>query len=443
MPTGGLTLAQAACRAIHQWQYPLRTRILRELLDHERLSASALHSLQQRALSDILRYTRERVPYYRAQMQGAPALPDLADFPVLTRQTLRNHLPALLADGFDPDTTPIGHTSGSTGEPVRFYVNTEKHEIMRAGMMRSYMRCGWQPGMGIVNFWGAAFDTAPGGFFAANVLQEKIAAEKTLCARILNAPLLARWCRLIQRTKPVVLQGYASVLGRLAAFVLDERCPMPRSIRGVYPTAEMLRPEQRILMERAFDCRVFNHYGSREIPNIACECAQGQMHVYTDLVALEVAEQGRLRITSLTNRLMPMIRYDNGDIGSLSQSPCSCGLPFPVMSMALGRHGDLITGGHGEQIHPAYFSHLLYDSPVPVQAFQCVQDTAGAITLYLVSEPALPPVFLDALSRRLREQTGLSLTVHRVSSIDPDPVNGKQRYVICRLAQDKNISCSG
>jgi phenylacetate-coenzyme A ligase PaaK-like adenylate-forming protein len=32
---------------------------------------------------------------------------------------------------------------------------------------------------------------------------------------------------------------------------------------------------------------VFNQYGSREIPNIACECQLGKMHVFSDMVMLE------------------------------------------------------------------------------------------------------------------------------------------------------------
>jgi hypothetical protein len=41
-------------------------------------------------------------------------------------------------------------------------------------------------------------------------------------------------------------------------------------------------------MEQAFGCKVFNQYGSREIPNIACECRLGNMHVFTDMVYAEM-----------------------------------------------------------------------------------------------------------------------------------------------------------
>ena len=70
------------------------------------------------------------------------------------------HLPEMLARGNDPQRTKIGHTGGSTGKPLAFYYDEAKHELMRAGMMRSYMLSGWRPGQKILNFWGARQDTA-------------------------------------------------------------------------------------------------------------------------------------------------------------------------------------------------------------------------------------------------------------------------------------------
>jgi phenylacetate-CoA ligase len=62
---------------------------------------------------------------------------------------------------------------------------------------------------------------------------------------------------------------------------------MPRSLIGVYATAEVLTDAQRDLMQQAFGCKVFNQYGCREVPNIAWECRHGNMHVFADLVVLE------------------------------------------------------------------------------------------------------------------------------------------------------------
>ena len=94
---------------------------------------------------------------------------------------------------------------------------------------------------------------------------------------------------------------------------------------GVYSTAEVLHDDQRTLMERAFCGKVFNQYGCREVPNIAWECRHGNMHVFSDMVQLESvsdAEGDRLLVTSLTDRVMPFIRYALGDSGRLVDGQC-------------------------------------------------------------------------------------------------------------------------
>ncbi len=114
-------------------------------------------------------------------------------------------------------------------------------------------------------------------------------------------------------------------------------------------------------MESAFACKVFNQYGSREIPNIACECRYGNQHVFTDMVYLEsIHEDGadKLIVTALTNRTMPFIRYDIGDSGTLKAGDCPCGSPFPMMAMGVCRSNDLIKTRSGKTdlpllLHPS------------------------------------------------------------------------------------------
>ena len=43
-------------------------------------------------------------------------------------------------------------------------------------------------------------------------------------------------------------------------------------------------PEQREIIERAFRCRVFDRYGSREFSNVAAECERHEgLHIFADL----------------------------------------------------------------------------------------------------------------------------------------------------------------
>ncbi|MDP3482234.1 MAG: hypothetical protein Q8S05_02870 [Sulfuricella sp.] len=195
----------------------------------------------------------------------------------------------------------------------------------------------------------------------------------------------------------------------------------------------MLYGWQRELMEQAFQCKVFNQYGSREIPNIACECRHGNQHVFTDMVYLEslkIDNEDRLIITSLTNRVMPFIRYEIGDSGRLKEGNCACGSPFPMMEMGLCRSNDIIKTRSGKSIYPSYFIHLL-DGLADIQQYQFIQSEPDKITLNLVSPSGLSSEAMSSLRARVRRDVdeNMVLEINRVDEIKRT-ISGKHRFVI-------------
>ena len=416
---------------LHGRQKPLRYRFLAELLATQAMSPEAVLRKQETDLRAIVAFARANTAYYAERLRDLPEHWHIADLPLLGKADVIARLPELLARGHDPQTTPVGHTGGSTGKPLAFYYDATKHELMRAGMMRSYMMAGWQPGQKVLNFWGARQDTVSGGVFGGERIDDFIAAEKTLPAHEITPARLAAWAAFIRRYRPVLLQGYASILSALARHVLDHKCTMPHNLTGVFSTAEMLDEPQRALMEEAFGCKVFNQYGSREIPNIACECRHGRMHVFTDMVWLEALD-GELLVTSLTNRLMPMIRYQNGDCGEILDERCDCGSPFPLMAMGLCRRNDFILAPDGRRLHPSFFNRLLYGC-TEVAQYRFSQSESGRVTLKLVAAN-----HLDMSNERSMRETvrrdggGLELDVVYVPEIERTAA-GKYRFVISTL----------
>lgn len=421
---------------LHRRQRPLRYAFLAELLKTQALSREQLVEKQRADLAALLRHARANTAYYGETLRDvddtADDTADIAALPVLRREDVAARLTDLLAHPHDPRTTAIGHTGGSTGQPLAFWYDETKHELMRAGMMRSYMMSGWRPGQKILNFWGARQDTVAGGVFGGGAWNDFIAAERTLPAREVTEEKLHAWATCIARYRPALLQGYATILAAVARHVIERRLPMPASLRGIYSTAEVLGDSERALIEQAFNCKVFNQYGSREIPNIACECRHGNMHVFTDMVWLE-SHDGRLLVTSLTNRLMPMIRYENGDYGELLAGECGCGSPFPLMKMGMCRQNDLIRTPAGTRIHPSYFNRLLAGLP-GIGQFQVIQEMPERLVLNIVAPaahaPALHARLQAAVCRDLDAR--MTLELNCVAEIERT-ASGKHRFVISRL----------
>jgi phenylacetate-CoA ligase len=420
-------------RWLHRRHYPERYAQLNVLLHNQALGPEAVREKQQRDFVDLVRFAAAHTDYYAERLGSLAAWDGRPEsLPILSKDDVRNRLDDLLNRDADRNQVKLGHTGGSTGRPLAFWYDDAKHELMRAGMMRGFMMSGWRPGQKVLYFWGAPQDTAPGGVFGHR-LADAIAGEHTIAAVEYSAARLREWARHIQRWRPTLLYGYASALGELARHVLDQGLAMPASLLGVYSTAEVLHDDQRETMRQAFGCKVFNQYGCREVPNIAWECRHGRMHVFADLVHLEsvpLEGEDRLLVTSLTNRLMPFIRYDLGDSGWLLEGACPCGSPFPLMEMGMCRQNDLIRTPGGKRIHPAWFNRQLYGL-TRIRQYQWVQLAPARMVLNLVSPDRLDAETISRLEQALRREVDgtMTLDVRYLEEI-PRTAAGKHRFVI-------------
>ena len=421
---------------IYSQQKRERYAYLKELLNNERMSRELLLQKQQRELTDIITFAANNTDFYQHKYQQAMLhdLDDLAlkNLPILRKEEVVQYRDAMVARGLDRGNLRLGHTGGSTGRPLAFYYDNHKTELMRAGMMRSYMWSGWLPGEKILNFWGARQDIKGGGGFRKKV-GDYIAAERTIGAYEYTQAQLHEWAKFIQSYKPVLLQGYASILAGLAGYIIEQRMRMPKSLKGVFSTAEVLYEWQREAIESAFSCKVFNQYGSREIPNIALQCRHGNFHVFTDMVYLESLNrqhEDRFLVTSLTNRVMPFIRYEIGDSGRLRAGDCPCGSPFPLMEMEFCRSNDIIVTPGGKRIYPSYFIHLL-DGVKGINQYQFVQNELNRITLNIDAASGLAPGLQTSLQQRITNEIDkhMTLEINQVNEIKRTR-SGKHRFVI-------------
>jgi phenylacetate-CoA ligase len=426
---------RALRRRLHRRRHPLRHALLECLLPIQDLDRAQVLARQRRDFDAIVRFAAAHSDFYASRFAGLldrgdrPIAPQA--LPVLTRQDLVAHRDALLVRGAERGAVRLGYTGGSTGSPTAFWYDQAKHELMLAGMLRGFMMSGWRPGEKVLYLWGAARDVASGGVFGGR--GRWLGSERTLAAVEFSEAQLAGWVRLIRRWRPRLLYGYASALAELARFLVDRRLDPPRGLRGAYSTAEPLDDGQRALIEQALGCKVFNQYGCREVPNIAWECRHGGMHVFTDMVYLESQPRDggdRLLVSSLTNRLMPFIRYDLGDSGRLLAGECACGLPFPLMRMDMCRHNDLVRTPSGRRLHPSLFNGLLYGL-TQIRQYQWRQTRPAQMALRVVAAERLTDEVVRGIEQRLHAASGgeLALELVYVDRI-PRTAAGKQRFVI-------------
>lgn len=65
-------------------------------------------------------------------------------------------------------------------------------------------------------------------------------------------------------------------------------------------------------------------------------------------------ETGRVVVTILRDRTMPLIRYDLGDVARLDAEPCPCGRTTLRLDALLGRTSEVVRTGSGTFLHSQF-----------------------------------------------------------------------------------------
>jgi phenylacetate-CoA ligase len=367
---------------------PLR---LLGLMRHARSSPDAIRRVQERKLRAAVDDAGRRVPFYRELFRNAGVvsgsirgLVDLPRLPLVAKDDyLGRPITDLMAEGIDPRDCRSSSSSGSSGSPLTAYWLPDDRAMLNLGWKRAYLAAGMGPRQRLAAFIGRE----PGehgsrwhqrlGFFPRLEISSWLGPEQ--------------WVDMLRAFRPQVISGYVMTLRILAEFMLERGITDVRP-RLLFHTSALLDGASRRLFSRVFGCRVIDIYGSEEAGCMAWECPACEgYHLASDMVIVEVlkdgrpaqpGEQGEVVITNLHSRAMPFIRYRQGDVVTVSASPCRCGSPFPLIARIEGRIDDFLVLNDGRRMSPHPFYHCV--DPVPgIKRWRIVQETAGAMRLEL------------------------------------------------------------
>lgn len=400
-------------------------------------------------VKDMLKHCYTTVPYYRALLTEHKIKPEdirtFADYslvPFLTKDIIRQNGNNILSSSFFEQDLITNRSGGSTGQPLTFYHDHEIYEIMEANGMLGYSMAGWNESDPLYYFWGNPREFQNQKTLKTK-LKEKLSGRYTFNSYSYNEEKIAGWADKIKRSEGVFLYGYTSVLTDIARYV-ESKCIRITSVKGVFSTAEKLYPWQRELMERSFGTRVFDQYGSREVPGIACECREGNMHLLSHSAYIEfiddptVPDSRKIVVTGLTNFAMPFIRYEIGDYGRPKEGSCSCGRGFPMMEMDIGRTTDCFVTPEGNMVYGTFFVRQMYGQD-RVTNFQFHQTAPDKVVLSVVRSAGFTDEDsqrLDKIQQIIHDQASplMQLSIRYLDEI-PRTQAGKHRFVISDVAR--------
>lgn len=415
------------------------------------LSPGELAQLQWTRLKQLLEHCHREVPYYRRQWRELGITPrdirsldDYARLPVLTKADIRAHFEELKADSLR-DRLLYKATGGSTGEPMRFGYTRESNGRRQAVMWRGYAWAGAPLGSRSLMLWGAGVGSPAWRQRLKERVYNAAFARHIVNSFHMTEANMAGYADAIDRYRPSVIVGYVTPLVQLAQWMLatGRRVHRPRSIVGA---AEALHAFQRELVEKAFECPVYNTYGCREFMLVASECEHRHgLHVNADHLVVELlgAAGGQapgaareIAITDLSNYGMPFIRYVNGDLATAAPSAgaCPCGRGLPLLERVDGRVLDAIRTPDGHVLPGEFFPHMLKDVP-GIARFQLVQRERSRLDLSIVRGAGFDDGALAYIRRETAKVVGDSVALH-CHFVDDIPLtrSGKLRVTLSELA---------
>jgi phenylacetate-CoA ligase len=148
------------------------------------------------------------------------------------------------------------------------------------------------------------------------------------------------------------------------------------------------------VIRTGFDCDVFDTYGCSETGFIACDCEKHDgLHLFMDLYHVEICRNGKLAapgelgkiyLTDLTNKAMPWIRYDIGDVGRYFIDDHRCGR-HSIRLQVEGRVQDTLSNRNGE----LFTSDQVFDffhAFGEIDNFQLIERSKGEFDLLVVPD---------------------------------------------------------
>jgi phenylacetate-CoA ligase len=405
-------------------------------------------------LQRLLAHAYETVPFYRTRLAdlgyrvGQSVTPEFWQrLPVLKRSEVQDQGDALKSTHLPPDhggTFKVS-TSGSTAMPLSVWRSDLQALMLEAIILRKalWQECDFRLKLGAVirDHEGRSF--APAGKHHPNWGRPVALAYETGPTAVIDnrstGGEIADW---LVRERPDYLNIVPTLLKDLSFHFLD-RGMSPPPIKGLFVHAEIIGPDLRELVKRAFGRALFASYGSRECGTIALQCPEYQhYHAQAEVTLVEVlddhgnptppGETGTVVLTPLYGFASPLIRYEVGD-RALMGSSCPCGRPHPVLTQVVGRTRDRVILPSGARRY-CYFGALAFWQYRELRQFQIIQKSFDHLEVKLVARRALAPEIEAEVARRIKAATSEHFTVRFTyhDAIPPAP-NGKFQDLICEV----------
>lgn len=434
---------------IKDFFYPIPILRLRSFLETSQwFSEEELRDYQRQRLNTILRHAYANVPYYRDLFDGLKLKPwdfksldDLKKIPLLTKDILRKNFGNLIAKNARKYNPFLCKTSGTSGEPVRFYLDRSSNVLEFCYYWRHWSWAGYRLGTRFAEF--------SIHHFINTGIKEVAHFSRAINRLALNPSQISyenigRFAEKIKKYKPLFLKGSPSTV-YIFAILLEKRRIADLSFKAIFTTGESQLSYQREKIEKVFNCKILDSYGHMERTVAVSQCTSGRYHVHSEYGILEIDKNERLSSdgktvgdvigTSLHNFAMPFIRYKTGDLAEVAPecNKCECKRALPVIERIHGRSQDLIFTADGRFITNLFVLFNLWSG---ISWFQFIQEDANSFRLKLAKDSNFSEIRHAVNLKKLKEILGGDAMIYRefVELKDIEISEKKYRPIVSKMS---------
>ncbi|WP_244596736.1 phenylacetate--CoA ligase family protein [Paraeggerthella hongkongensis] len=417
-------------------------------------SRQEIRALQLERLIEQVRWTYDRVAWYRERMDrdgvspdDIKTLEDVRKLPFTDKSVLRDTFPyGLFAVPLD-QVKELHSSSGTTGKPIVVGYNDHDMELWADCIMRLVQMAGVVPGDRAQMAFGYGMFT--GGFGLHYGLQ------KLGCMMIpAGSGNTERHIAMIQDYGTTVLVATPSYalhmceVGERMGFDW-ERSTLRVGLFGGEPCPPGLKAE----IESRMHIVCTDNYGLTEVmgPGVSGEClaARDMQHIAEDHFLWEVidpetgepvadGQMGELVLTPLGKQAIPVLRYRTHDLTRVVTEPCACGRTTARMQKVRARSDDMLII-RGTNVFPSQVEDVLTGIEGVTPHYRIVVDNEGGLDRMAVHVELKPEAFsdsfeeMDRFRRAIEEKLkGVLLVGVRVKLVEPGGIErslGKTKHV--------------
>jgi phenylacetate-CoA ligase len=350
-----LTLASEALFAIGRRHPRLPFAVLKAL------PLGIVHALRAPGLRETFRVAT-RAPYYRDAFAAAGVdagrarrPEDLGDF-FLTSEILKTRPEALLAG---PPELAI-ESSGTSGRVSRVYLSRREldYSARQGGLLLGLY------GLAAGDRLLCSLDL---GWGLGSLLVERGVRSTPLFAMVVGRVDPLEAYRRLGEYRFNVLVSDPFWLARLTGIARERGRPGPMKL--LLGGGEGITQRTRADLEAFWGAPLCMTYATTEAATIlAFECTHrsgyhvNEFDFYPEIVEPDADGYGEIVLTTVSRRVMPLVRYRTGDVARWLAEPCPCGLPFRRFSALRGRLDEQVSCAWGN-VHPEFFEPLLRQVP--------------------------------------------------------------------------------